>query len=128
MQFSSRRSRFHRKLYRNQMFAVILAAVLGLIYTVNSPLVAQSPATRYGHKAPETKQPRALGLVQLAPKGKKARLIPIAIMMDGKFFDAGSFKAAPIPMALEFGIVYEGFKAGVSEGVFTITQPGQIGR
>ena len=29
-------------------------------------------------------------------------------------------------MALEFGIVYEGFRAGVSQGVFTITQPGQL--
>jgi len=29
-------------------------------------------------------------------------------------------------MALDFGIVYEGFRAGVSQGVFTITQPGQL--
>jgi len=47
-------------------------------------------------------------------------------MMDGKFYDAGSYKAAPVPMALDFGIVYEGFRAGVSQGVFTITQPGQL--
>ena len=107
------------------MLAVILGGVLGSICGA-SYLAAQSPAPRYGHKAPEIKQPRALGLIQLAPKGKKARLIPVAILMDGKFFDAGSFKAAPVPMALEFGIVYEGFKAGVSEGVFTITQPGQL--
>jgi hypothetical protein len=46
--------------------------------------------------------------------------------MDGKFFDAGSYKAAPVPMALDFGIVYEGFRTGVSQGVFTITQPGQL--
>ena len=69
--------------------------------------------------------PRALGLVQLSPKGI-ARLTPIAIMMDGKFYDASSYKAAPVPMALDFGIVYEGFRAGVSQGVFTITQPGQL--
>jgi hypothetical protein len=47
-------------------------------------------------------------------------------MMDGKFYDAESFKATPVPMALDFGIVYEGFRAGVSQGLFTITQPGQL--
>ncbi len=81
--------------------------------------------TQYGRKAAVDKGPRALGLVQLSPKGK-ARIIPIAIMMDGKFYDASSYKAAPVPMALDFGIVYEGFRTGVSEGLFTITQPGQL--
>ena len=80
---------------------------------------------QYGRKPASVKGPRALGLVQLSPKGK-ARLTPIAIMMDGKFYDAGSYKAAPVPMALDFGIVYEGFRSGVSQGVFTITQPGQL--
>jgi hypothetical protein len=80
---------------------------------------------QYGHKPASAKGPRALGLIQLSPKGK-ARLTPIAIMMDGKFYDAGSYKAAPVPMALDFGIVYEGFRAGASQGVFTITQPGQL--
>ena len=69
--------------------------------------------------------PRALGLVQLSSTGK-ARLVPIVIMLDGKFYDAGSYKATPVPMALDFGIVYEGFKTGVSQGAFTITQPGQL--
>jgi hypothetical protein len=80
---------------------------------------------QYGHKPASNKGPRAIGLIQLSPKGK-ARLTPIAIMMDGKFYDAGSYKAAPVPMALDFGIVYEGFRTGVSQGVFTITQPGQL--
>jgi len=87
--------------------------------------VAQAPTTQFGRKADAVKGPRALGLIQISPKGK-GRLIPIAIMMDGKFYDAGSYKAAPVPMALDFGIVYEGFRAGVSQGVFTITQPGQL--
>ncbi|MGA9642617.1 MAG: hypothetical protein WBQ72_14565 [Terriglobales bacterium] len=73
------------------------------------------------------KGPRALGLVQVSKSGK-ARMIPIAIMMNGKFFDAGAYKADPVPMALDFGIVYEAFRAGVSEGLFTITQPGQLNR
>jgi hypothetical protein len=85
---------------------------------------AQELTEHYGRKPTET-GPRALGIVQLPSTGK-ARLIPIAIMMDGKFYDAGSYKAAPVPMALDFGIVYEAFKTGVSQGLFTITQPGQL--
>jgi len=104
------------------MFAVTLTAS---IWLAGSWLVAQGPMPQYGHKPASAKGPRALGLIQLSPKGK-ARLTPIAIMMDGKFYDAGSYKAAPVPMALDFGIVYEGFRAGVSQGVFTITQPGQL--
>jgi len=88
-------------------------------------LAAQILTPQYGRKQERDKGPRALALVQLAPKGK-GRLIPIAIMMDGKFYDAGSYKAAPVPMALDFGVVYEAFRSGVSQGVFTITQPGQL--
>src|SRR5260370_592423 len=122
MEFSPRRSLIHRKLYRNGMFAVTLAASSLLC---SSRVQAQGPMPQYGHKPASNKGPRALGLIQLSPKGK-ARLTPIAIMMDGKFYDAGSYKAAPVPMALDFGIVYEGFRSGVSQGVFTITQPGQL--
>ena len=111
-----------RKLYRNGLLAVTLAAS---VWVGSSWLVAQAPTTQFGRKADAVKGPRALGLIQISPKGK-GRLIPIAIMMDGKFYDAGSYKAAPVPMALDFGIVYEGFRAGMSQGVFTITQPGQL--
>jgi hypothetical protein len=122
MQFSPRHSRSHRNLYRNGRFAVILAAGVWLAI---APLAAQI-LTQYARKGKVDKGPRALGLVQLAPSGKKGRLIPIAIMLDGKFFDAGSYKASPVPMALDFDTVYEAFRSGVSQGVFTITQPGQL--
>lgn len=104
------------------MFAVTLAASFLL---ASSWLAAQGTITQYGRRAVD-KGPRALALVQLSPKGNKGRLIPIAIMIDGKFYDAGSYKAAPVPMALDFDTVYEGFHTGVSQGVFTITQPGQL--
>jgi hypothetical protein len=104
------------------MFAVTFAVALAL---GNSWLSAQVTVPQYGRKIVADKGPRAIGLVQLSPKGK-ARIIPIAIMMDGKFYDAGAYKADPVPMALDFGVVYEGFRAGVTQGVFTITQPGQL--
>ena len=76
--------------------------------------MAQSAARK------KPKGPRALGLVQLLPNGK-ARLVPITILYDGEFYDAGAYKASPVPMALESGTVYEGVRAGVSQGLFTIT-------
>ena len=134
MKFSPRRPLLSRKLYRNRLSAVtwvasmipsMIASIL-LAGALVGQLAAQGPITRYGRKPKPDLGPRALGLVQLSPKGDKGRLIPIAIMMDGKFYDAGSYKATPVPMALDFDIVYEGLRTGVSQGLFTITQPGQL--
>ena len=105
------------------MFGVILAALISL---AGSELLAQEPLPQYGRKPVVDKGPRAVGLVQLSPKGNKGRLIPIVIMMDGKYYDARSYKATPVPFALDFDTVYEGFRSGVSQGLFTVTQPGQL--
>jgi hypothetical protein len=61
-----------------------------------------------------------LGLLELAPDGN-ARLIPITILIDGKYYDASAYKAAPVPMALWSETVYEAFRTGVSQGLFTVT-------
>jgi hypothetical protein len=63
--------------------------------------------------------PRALALLQLAPDGT-SRLLPVAIMFNGDFFDASAYKADPVPMALDSGTVYEAFRTGSSQGLFTI--------
>jgi len=115
--FSPRRS----SLYSNLLVAVTL---FGCSCGAVRWMAAQSVITRYGKKA-VSKGPRALGLISITPKGK-ARIIPVAIMVDGKFFDAASYKGTPVPMALDFGVVYEAFLAGASQGLFTITQPGQL--
>jgi len=75
-------------------------------------------------KATETKKkknekgPRAVGLLQLS--SGKATLIPIAILIEGKFHDASVYKADPVPMALEGGTVYEVEQTGESQGLFTV--------
>jgi len=74
--------------------------------------------------AKTSKGPRALGLLELGPNGN-ARLIPIAILIDGKYYDASAYKAAPVPMALWSDTVYEGIRTGVSLGLFTVTAPQQ---
>jgi len=99
--------------------------VLAVTLLASVASLAQGTITQYGRKG-VSKGPRALGLLQLFPNGK-AHLIPVSIMVDGKFYDAASYKGAPVPMALDFGVIYEGFRTGVSQGLFTITQPGQAG-
>jgi hypothetical protein len=67
-----------------------------------------------------SKGPRALGLVEVASDGR-AMLVPVVIMISGSFYDASVYKADPVPMALQPETVYEGFKTGVSQGLFTVT-------
>jgi hypothetical protein len=99
-------------LYRKARWAVILAA-FGL-------LLAQSIPTGFAGGKTAPKGPRALGLVELTHDGK-ARLIPITILYDGQFYDASAYKAAPVPMSLETGTVFEAVRNGVSQGLFTVT-------
>ncbi len=82
-------------------------------------LIAVQPGNGQVARKEKRRSLRALGLVALAPDGK-ARLIPVAIMVNGEFFDASVYKAAPVPMALYSETVYEAFKTGVSQGLFTV--------
>ncbi len=68
--------------------------------------------------------PRALAVVEF-PESGKPRLIPVAILVDGKFYDAGIYKATPEPMALEPGTVYEVARSGEAQGLFVVTRPMQ---
>jgi len=69
-------------------------------------------------KPPKVKGPRAVGLLQIGDK--KVTLIPVAILVDGRFYDASAYKADPVPMALEPGTVYEVEQEGSSQGLFTV--------
>jgi hypothetical protein len=71
-------------------------------------------------KKKNVKGPRAVGLLQLNSSGK-GTLIPVAILVEGKFYDASIYKADPVPMALEGGTVYEVEKGGESQGLFTVS-------
>jgi hypothetical protein len=71
-------------------------------------------------KPKKVKGPRAVGLLQINSKGK-ATLIPIAILVDGKFHDASVYKADPVPMALDSGTIYEVEQTGDSQGLFTVS-------
>ena len=48
------------------------------------------------------------------------RVVPVTILDEGTFHDAGIYKATPQPMALDKGIVYEGQASGIPVGYATI--------
>src|SRR5271166_2175484 len=75
-------------------------------------IVGQNVPAQVGARMKVRKGPRAIGLIELAPDGK-ARLIPIAILVEGQYYDAGAYKASPVPMALWSETVYEGIRTGV---------------
>jgi hypothetical protein len=75
----------------------------------------------------KVKGPRALAVIEIAPNGKSARLVPITILVGDQWFDAGLYMASPVPMALESQTVYEGETAGESAGLFTVTAAQEIG-
>ena len=111
----------YKILYRVALLVVLLA------WTVSWPVAAiaqeERPQITPGErKAPRKKdaQPRAVALLQLTSNGK-ASLLPIAILIAGKFWDASAYKAAPVPMALDSGTVYEVERSGSSQGLFTVS-------
>ena len=120
-----RRIRPSKFLYRKAGLAVIFAALWGIAFSETCH--AQASQEEQGAEiTPQAKKPkkkgrdpRAIGLLQLPANGKTT-LIPIAILMDGKFYDASAYKATPVPMVLESGTVYEAMRAGKSVGLFTV--------
>lgn len=92
--------------------------LLGLLFLVCALLFAAASA-QVAKKQTVSKGPRAVGVLQIAENGR-ARLTPVTIMLNGEFYDAGAYKADPVPMALQSGVVYEAEKAGVPQGLFTV--------
>ncbi|MGA7753953.1 MAG: hypothetical protein WCB05_14050 [Candidatus Sulfotelmatobacter sp.] len=93
-----------------------------LCFTVCGTAQEERPQIVPGERKVSQKKdlgPRALGVLQMGANGKTS-LVPIAILIDGKFWDATAYKADPVPMALDTGTVYEGERAGNSLGLFTV--------
>lgn len=102
----------------------MIAAILSCLLLTSSPLAAQEerPNIMPGERKPTQKKdkgPRALAVLQMASNGK-ASLVPVAILINNKFWDASAYKADPVPMAVESGTVYEAEQSGSSLGLFTV--------
>lgn len=92
-----------RRLYLTSIAVLLLAIALAAY--------AQSRAPR---------GPRALAVVEQLPNGH-ARLTPVAILVDGKFYDANLYRASPRPMAVDSEVLYDVLHAGNPVGTFTVT-------
>jgi hypothetical protein len=75
-------------------------------------------------QAKRERQPRALAVVDVLANGR-ARLTPVAILVDGKFYDANLYRATPRPMSMESGILYDVLHEGDKIGTFTIGAAGE---
>jgi hypothetical protein len=65
---------------------------------------------------------RATAVLEFSREGSANRpmLVPVTILDDGSFHDASIYKAAPEPMALGDGVIYEAQKTGQVVGYFTV--------
>jgi hypothetical protein len=101
-------------LYPRRSFPASLALVLAFAAIFASVGLAQR---RKPHKL------RATGLLTLTTDSAgnvTAKVTPICILDQGRFEDASIYKAAPEPMALDKGVVYEAQSSGVPVGYVTV--------
>lgn len=108
---------------RELLYLTLGLAVIPALTVSAGKLLAQDElpqiVVREGPKTKKDNGPRALGLLRLNSNGT-ATLVPVAIMINGTFYDASAYKADPVPMALESGTVYEAERSGDSLGLFTV--------
>ncbi len=74
------------------------------------------PAKKPKHSA------RAIGVLEFLPGGG-VRLVPVVLLLDGKYYDASLYAANPEPLALEPGTVYEAQNYGENAGLFVVNLP-----
>src|SRR5215813_10792948 len=90
--------------------ALICSIVLSVLCSVSL-----SARTRKG--------PRAIAVLQWEgdaknPKPHTSVLVPITILDEGKYYDASIYRASPVPMAIDSGVVYDILKSGELVGTF----------
>jgi hypothetical protein len=111
-------------LYRS-LLALIVAALIVLLAmgSLTPPLPAQS-----------NKQtgPRALAVLAWSgdsstPDPATSILEPVAVYVEGRFYDATVYQNQPEPLAVSPGVLYDVLKSGDAIGTFTVGLPRQQG-
>ena len=105
-------------LYRNRYTQVFCTFLLALTFAC---LLAHGQSKKQ-------KGPRALGVVAWSgnsetPDPATSVLDPVAIYVDGRFYDAALYQAQPEPLAVDSGVVYDVLQSGDSIGTFTLGGP-----
>lgn len=103
----------------------ILISLLILVFAAFTAFAQEEPNSQptATTKKDDVKGPRAIAVLEWTAQGP--RLIPVAIKIEGQFYDASLYLAQPVPMALENGVVYEVQKSGDSLGDFTLSEAEQ---
>ena len=107
----------------------VLIAVASFLVTLAGAQVLKRPhddqptpdqnQSKVNSKSPK-KYPRAIGVLEFLPGGA-TRLVPVALWIDDRFYDASLYAANPVPMAVEPETVYEATNYGERLGLFTIS-------
>ncbi len=69
--------------------------------------------------------PRAIAVIEFLPGGG-TRLVPVALWINDRFYDASLYGANPAPMAVQPETVYEATNYGEPLGLFTVTTPEEL--
>ena len=86
----------------------------------------QPPPSQSQSSAKKNKRgPRAIAVVEFLPGGG-TRLVPVALWIDDRFYDASLYGSNPEPMALQPETLYEATDYGEPAGFFTVTTPKEI--
>jgi hypothetical protein len=95
------------------------------IWLLATFLLALLPALPvHAQRQKASTEPRAVGVLEWTSVG--LRLVPVSLMLDGRFYDATLYRANPVPMSVEQDTVYQVQKSGEALGDFTVTSPAQL--
>lgn len=109
------------------LFAIALMAISAPAQVLKDNTHPPQPEQMQPPAPPKPKKlgPRALAVVEFLPGGQ-ARLVPVALWINDRFYDASLYAANPAPMAVQPETVYEVSDFGQPTGLFTVTTPEQI--
>ncbi len=104
---------------------MLLSSVLGAAQIRDRTEHKRADEGQPESKKPAKRGPRAIAVIEFLPKGG-AQLVPIALWMDGHYYDASFYGANPAPMAIEPETLYQALSYGEPTGWFTVTKPKQV--
>jgi hypothetical protein len=107
----------YRYLYRNRKIAVLAPLFMGLLAHI-LPLTALAQRKKDAG-------PRAIAVVTwngdaTIPTPTTSVLTPVAILVEGRYYDAELYQAQPAPLAIDSGVIYDVLKNGDAVGTFTV--------
>jgi hypothetical protein len=113
---------------RRKFFSSILCSAFasaGLLASL--PVCAQYPGqiTKTGKETPELRSIAVLEWTGEAGKPKASRLVPVAVLDEGRLQDGSIYLSRPWPLALSGGVEYELQQNGQPIGLFDVGNAGQ---